>query len=105
MYWDKYSLANHISQPWKMIVSFRLSLNQPEMAWSQLITSSQTTTMLPPKILPCDKISDHDALCVIALMCKPSYEHCRKFVRYEINFDDVTFISNAEKLPWNLVYK
>lgn len=27
-----------------------------------------------------------------------------KFVRYENNFDDAAFISDAEKLPLNLVY-
>ena len=54
--------------------------------------------------LPCDQISDYDVPYVITLTRKPRNELRYKFVTYEKNFDEATYISDAEKLSMNLVY-
>ena len=69
---------------------------------NHIITNLDNVTV--KDVVPSDQISDYDVPCVITLMRKSRNELHYKFVRYEKNFDEAAYISDAEKLSMNLVY-
>ena len=62
-----------------------------------IITNLKNVTVTDA--LPCDQISDQNALYIITSMHETRYQTHYKYVRYKKDFDDVAFILDAEKLP------
>lgn len=55
-------------------------------------------------VIPCDEMSDHDAVYIICNMRKPRFEPRFKYIRNEKNFNANLFKAEIEQLPFNLVY-
>lgn len=55
-------------------------------------------------VLPCDEISDHDAVYVICNIRTPRFQPRYKYIRIEKDFNTELFLSDIEKTPFNLVY-
>ena len=81
-------------------------ITKPTRKGSSLI--DHVITNLPKVIhedvIPCDEMSDHDAVYIICNIRKPRFEPRHKFIRNEKNFDPNSFKREVEHIPFNLVY-